>query len=341
MSRTPGSMIERPELPRDPEILAAGPESRSPDLLSELLLGMRLRGAEYRRIHVAPPFGLRFGAVPRSAHFHFVATGRAFLRGANGTVRELGPGAAAFLPHGEPHALLSCGDPSGACRDIGDFATAPLCDEVCEVDACSGPAAPEGATLLFSGRMEFELGGMQGLVRLMPGVMLVDALSERHPELLPILSAMEGEACRKRVGFAGILARLADVVATTVVRGWVECGGGGDVPGLVAALREPRLSRAIGAVHRDPGRDWTVAEMARESGTSRSVFAERFGAVLGMPPLRYVTELRMQLAAQWLAGEERLPLDALADRLGYASQAAFSRAFRRVTGASPGVTRRA
>ncbi|MFC0409689.1 AraC family transcriptional regulator [Roseomonas elaeocarpi] len=324
----PHSLTETPEMP------PLDQPAPSPDLMSELLLGMRLRGIQYRRIQARPPFGLGFGARPGYAHFHFLATGTATLRTADGTLHDLRSGTAAFLPHAEAHQLLSAAD--APVEDIANFSTAPLCDTVCAVDACTCPeAAPD--TILFSGCMEFELGGMQSLVRLMPALMLVDALDSRHPGLMPILAAMEHEACAARVGFAGILARLADVVAAVIVRGWVESGCG-TATGLVAALREPRLARAILALHRQPGRDWTVAELARESGTSRSVFAERFQATTGVPPLRYATELRMRLASQWLT-EDRLPIEAVAGRLGYSSQAAFSRAFKRITGVPPGASR--
>lgn len=179
---------------------------------------------------------------------------------------------------------------------------------------------------------------MQALGRLTPGLMLVDATGERYPGLPSILASMKGEICSGRVGFAGILARLAEVAAAMIVRGWVECGCD-NAAGLVTALQDPRLAHAILALHRQPGRDWTVAELAAQCHISRSVFAERFQATIGMPPLRYATELRMRLASQWLT-QDRLSIDAVAEQLGYTSQAAFSRAFKRVIGNPPGQTRR-
>ncbi|WP_286798755.1 helix-turn-helix domain-containing protein, partial [Pseudomonas sp. UBA4034] len=105
-----------------------------------------------------------------------------------------------------------------------------------------------------------------------------------------------------------------------------------------AALRDNRLAGALLALHQQPGRDWSVAELAAHCHTSRSVFADRFQATLGVPPLRYVTELRMRLASQWLT-LERLPIEEVAYRLGYTSQAAFSRAYKRITGQPPGASR--
>lgn len=185
--------------------------------------------------------------------------------------------------------------------------------------------------------MEFDLGGMHSLGKLMPRFMVADTKGQRYPGLVPILDSIKGEICAGRIGYAGILARLAEVAAAMIVRGWIECGCE-NAAGLVAALRDPRLARAILALHRQPGREWTVAELAAESHVSRSVFAQRFQSTIGVPPLRYATELRMRLASQWLS-DERLSIDTVAQRLGYTSQAAFSRAFKRINGQPPGASR--
>src|SRR5699024_9636485 len=265
------------------------------DLVSELLTGMRLHGLHYNRVQVAPPFGIRFGDAPRRAQFHFMARGPVYLRDAGGAMHTLQSGDAALLPRGGAHAVLS--GPDLPCRDITQFDAASLCSNVRDIAACEATRRREDARLFFSGCMEFDLGSMQSLVALMPEVMRVDTLLGRNPEILPILEAMEREACSRRAGFAGVLARLAEVVSASIVRGWVECGCG-DASGWIEALRDPRLGRVIAAVHRDPGRTWTVETMAAEMDTSRSVFAERFQNVTGTTPLRYVTELRMRLATQ-------------------------------------------
>jgi len=310
-------------------------EVSSSDLVSELLMGMRLVGLNYRRIQITPPFGIGFGSVPGRAQFHFVSRGPVFLRSPGGVVHEMRAGDAALLPRGGAHDLVS--DPDLPSREVAAFATAPLCQSVAAITACDAAACRTTDALIFSGCMRFDLGTMHPLVALMPEVMLVGTLLDRYPEILPMLEAMERETRGERAGFAGILARLADVVSAFIVRGWVECGCG-DASGWIAALRDPRLGRVIAALHRDPGRDWTLAELAAEMGSSRSVFAERFLAVTGVTPLRYLTELRMRLAAQWI-GRERMPIEHAAHRLGYGSPAAFSRAFKRVMGHPPGALR--
>ncbi|MBT2119296.1 AraC family transcriptional regulator [Dyella sp. LX-66] len=311
------------------------PSATPHDLASELLLGMRLVGVQYRRIEVSPPFGLAFGEEPGRAQFHFVARGPVFLRSPGGVIHRLDTSAAVLLPRGGAHHLLSSAQPEQPCRDIATLSATELCPTVrgcADIGVCHGER-----TLVFSGCMEFDLGGMQSLVAAMPEVMLVGTLLDSNPELRAMLDAMERESLAPRAGSAGILARLADVVSAFIVRGWVECGCG-DASGWVEALRDPRLGKVLVALHRDPGRHWTVAELAAQMDSSRSVFAERFLAVTGMTPLRYLTELRMRLAAQWLS-RDREPIESVAYKLGYGSLAAFSRAFKRVVGRPPGALR--
>jgi AraC-like DNA-binding protein len=308
----------------------------SSEFISELLTGMRLRGVQYRRVQTGPSFGFDLPECPGHAYFYYLAVGFAWLRHADGSRLLLNAGDAVLLPHGGAHQLVS--DAESACHPLEGFEATRLSDAVGGVDTCPSTHAVPSA-ILFHGRMEFDLGGMQGLAPLMPGHMRIDTSADTHAGLVPILDAMKREICSGRIGFAGILARLAEVAAAMTVRSWIECGCD-NAPGLVAALRDPRLARSILALHRDPGRDWTVEALAMEGGVSRSVFAERFQATIGMPPLRYATELRMRLAGRWL-GEERESIDSVAYRLGYSSQAAFSRAFKRVTGASPGSSRAA
>jgi AraC-like DNA-binding protein len=305
------------------------------DPVSELLMGMRLRGASYGRLQLTPPFGIRFPAGPE-ARFHFVARGNVLLRAAGETVRELGCGDAVLLPSGEPHEIVT--GPNVQIRDYDSYKMTPLCPDVAAVEACIKETSRENDALIFTGRMEFELDTLHPLVGLMPQVMSVGALIGRQPELMPLLDAMEREMSEERVGSAGILARLADVIAASIVRGWVECGCG-DATGWIEALRDPRLGRVIAALHREPGRNWTLAEMALEMGSSRSVFAKRFVEVTGMTPQRYVLALRMRLAEQWFR-RDKLAIDTAARRLGFGSQAAFARAFKRVVGEPPGHTRK-
>ncbi|MES5410091.1 AraC family transcriptional regulator, partial [Klebsiella pneumoniae] len=114
--------------------------------------------------------------------------------------------------------------------------------------------------------------------------------------------------------------------------------GCGNATGWVQVLRDPRLAKAIYAMHQRPGVNWKVEDLAREAGLSRSLFAERFLAATGTTPARYLTELRMRLAVQYITHEGQA-LEKVAFSLGYQSLAAFSRAFKRITGQPPGALR--
>ncbi|AIX50039.1 AraC family transcriptional regulator [Pantoea eucrina] len=311
--------------------------NRYKDLTSELLMGMRLYGVKYQRIALHAPFGLQYDDAPGRAQLHFVGRGTLLLRAASGTIYPLQAGDALLIPHGKAHALIS--DETAHCEPITTFNSKPICPSVCAInDAADADLCPaDSDVILFSACMAFELGGMQPLVHTMPDVMLVSTLLGQYPEIQPILDAMERETRQRKAGFAGILSRLADVVAAQIVRGWVEngCGAGS---GLVQALRDPRLSLAMAAMHRAPGENWTVERLARASGSSRSVFAARFQNATGMTPLRYLTELRMRLAKERIVDQGEA-VESVAFELGYGSLAAFSRAFKRITGTSPGALR--
>lgn len=312
----------------------AEPADRS-DAVTEVLLGMRLRGARYWRLRLSPPFGVNFDGGG-GARFHFVGQGEALVTVSGLPPRQVRAGGAVLIPRGHPHQILSA--PRVAARDFGSYTPEPRCQAFAEIRDCNASACRSTDTTILTGVMELDLVTMHPLVTLMPEAMAVDDLMERQPEMHAILAAMEIEMAEDRPGSAGILARLADVVAALIVRGWIECGCD-NASGVITALRDPRLARVLVALHKDPGREWSIPAMADLMGASRSVFSERFTTIVGVSPLRYVTDLRMRIAAGWLA-QEGSSVASVAHRLGYGSQAAFTRAFKRVIGTSPGNLRR-
>lgn len=177
------------------------------DLTSELLRGMRLSGVNYRRIETARPFGVGFSAVAGKAQFHFISRGPALLRMASGEQFTLESGDALFIPNGDGHALLS--DPQATVVNVAQLPSETVCSTVSCINAGDQPDCPERA-VIFSGCMDFELGGMQPLVKAMPEVMRVSSLLNTWPEIQPLLSAMERESLTRQAGYAGILARLAE-----------------------------------------------------------------------------------------------------------------------------------
>jgi AraC-like DNA-binding protein len=312
---------------RKPVMLSSSSNGGRPgDPLTEMLRGLRLDGVDYGRFQMKDPWGLFFPAQ-QAARFHFVAGRGCWLQTPAKEWIRFEPGDAVLLPRGTEHALASapnaCANPRGCCT------FQKVCDNISET---SGGGDGE-QTLLFSGSMTFNVDSLHPLLRMMPDLMPVHELAVNEPRIPDLLKTMACEVALDRVGAGGILARLADVVAASLIRSWVErgCGNGA---GWVAAARDPDIGRVLAAIHLNPSENWTVASLAKVMRASRSAFAERFTRVVGETPVRYVAQVRMHQARQWLV-RDRLRIGVVARRLAYDSEASFSRAFKRVMGVPP------
>jgi AraC-like DNA-binding protein len=296
------------------------------DSLTNMLRGLRLDGVEYCRLRLTAPWAFSFPAQ-QDAYFHFVAGKGCWLRSPGSEWTALSPGDAVLLPHGGAHALAST--PDDAPKPLPRGQCAALCGNI--LDFQSGDGDEE--YLLFFGSMRFNVDRLHPLMRMMPDLMRANELMRNEPTILHLLEAMSCEVAMNRVGAGGIVARLADVLAAQIIRCWVEHGCG-EATGWIAAVRNPQIGRVLAAIHARPDHDWPIAELAKVMGTSRSSFAGKFAAIVGDTPARYVAQVRMHQARQWLV-EDRARISEVAERLGYDSEAAFSRAFKRVIGMAP------
>jgi AraC-like DNA-binding protein len=174
---------------------------------------------------------------------------------------------------------------------------------------------------------------------LLPNVITVESWSSPELEWIQsTLRLMATEAKELRAGGETVITRLADILVIQAIRSWIAKDPAAQT-GWLGALQDPQIGRAIAAVHREPARPWTVATLADEVAMSRSAFAARFTELVGEPAMHYVARWRMRVALIWLK-EEDTPLSEMASRLGYESEAAFSRAFKRFLGFPPGAVRR-
>ena len=165
---------------------------------------------------------------------------------------------------------------------------------------------------------------------------------ERPAQAVPwldfTLKFIGSEAGSPLPGSDRIVGLLTDIIFVHTVRAWIM-GQADSAPGWLTALRDSAVGAALGHVHRAPGRRWTVESLGAEVGMSRSAFAARFSALVGEPPLRYITRWRMRLASTWLR-ESGMSLAEIAGRLNYQSEDPFKRAFKREIGTAPGAYRR-
>ncbi len=152
------------------------------------------------------------------------------------------------------------------------------------------------------------------------------------------LRAMAAEASELRPGGETVITRLADILVIHVIRSWIAQDPAAQT-GWLGALQDKQIGRVISRIHREPERAWSLESLASDAAMSRSAFAARFTELVGEPAMHYVTRWRMHLALTWLQ-EDNMPVGDLSRRLGYESEAAFNRAFKRHIGLPPGAARR-
>ena len=192
---------------------------------------------------------------------------------------------------------------------------------------------------MICGAVRFDHPAAHQLVRLLPRLICIKAWGSPQMEWIQsTLHLMATEARELRPGGETIITRLADILVIQTIRSWMAEDPLAQT-GWLGALQDKQIGYAILLIQRDPARAWTVASLADEVAMSRSAFAARFKELVGEPPMQYITRWRMNVALTWLKGED-VSLGDLANRLGYQSEAAFSRAFKRFIGVSPGAARR-
>jgi AraC-like DNA-binding protein len=308
------------------------PPQSPADLLSEVLQDLRLAHASYGRSELTAPFGIEI-PFKEGVRFHFVAEGGCWiLSDACGPIR-LDAGDVVLLPHGTAHVMA----------DHPDRPALPLADVGPELVGDANYRIAHGGggsrSLIVCCTIGFDGPTANPLLEMLPPVLLVRGAEAGDPMLPRLLEMMADEVAARRIGSATIMARLADIVMTAIVRSWLERQPTSNVSGWLAGVRDPQIGLALARIHRDPGHPWTVEGLAAAAGMSRSSFAERFTQLLDVPPGRYLLQWRMRLAAAWLRSESMTVAEAAA-QLGYDSDAAFSRAFKRVMGAPPAAARR-
>src|SRR5215207_7083559 len=303
------------------------------DPLGEALHAVRMDGAFYCRSELTAPWGLTLPAMEGYVWFHVVTAGGLRLEAPEGDPVWLRPGDLALVPHGAGHALRS--EPRAPAPGILSLEREEVSARY-EVLRHGGGGAPTG---LVCGAVRLGHPAARRLVAALPTILHVEAAQTLASGWMDgTLRLMAAEARELRPGGEAVITRLADILVIQTLRAWIERDPAAR-RGWLGALRDRHVGRALALIHREPARDWTVAALARELAMSRSAFAARFTALVGEPAMQYVTRWRMYLAHDALTGGDATVAE-LADRLGYRSEAAFARAFKRVIGSPPGAVRR-
>lgn len=190
-------------------------------------------------------------------------------------------------------------------------------------------------TTIVCGSLSFDRASVKPITQLLPTFILSKAEQSRTLALHNTVQALAAEMAEPTPGSEAVATRLAEILVIQVLRAHIASGVEWRNKGWLRAIFDPQLGAALSAVHERVNAPWTVESLAEEAGMSRSAFAARFKELLGQTPLEYVTEWRMQKAMQLLQERDKKLID-VARAVGYESDAAFSKAFKRVVGASPG-----
>lgn len=265
--------------------------------------------------------------------FHFLLDGKLKLKLAEGRPRTCVPGDLILLPRNDPHRLGTDLNlpPLRAEREIrraGD-------DEMPHLDYGDGP---EVLSRFVCG---FLATGMRGhpLLEALPPLLVTSVRGRPSAEWVESSFRYAArEHAARRSGSDDVLGRLSELLFGEAVSEHIS-DLPGDATGWLAALRDPLLARALHALHARPAHPWTSGDLAKEACLSRSAFADRFTAAVGMPPMSYLTRWRMLLAGQRLR-ESSDTIAQVAEAVGYESESTFSRAFTREMGVAPGAWRK-
>jgi AraC-like DNA-binding protein len=324
----PRSFADRPEASR-----------YAYDVLTEMLRTLRLTGSVFLNASFSAPFGVvspkQYDERTPMAHlrhvsiFHLIATGACTIEIATGERRTVSAGDILLLPFADAHKFWN-----------GDFVDMAFGPDLMRPGPVKGMwtvnhGGGGETTRMVCGYIESSEFLFAPVFRSLP-TLLIDRTGDDKVSAL-ITSTVREILLLADAAIPGselMLGRLMESLFVEVVRRYAERLPA-SAKGWFAALNDPIVGRALQSVHGASARRWTLDDLAREAGTSRTVLAERFNTVLGQAPIEYVTSWRMQLAAERIHNSKD-SLATIAADVGYESEAAFNRAFKRVTGVTPG-----
>jgi AraC-like DNA-binding protein len=333
------------------------PSTMQPDPLSDVLRTVRLTGSLFFLWHVSWPYvtpvpsGKLFAPIvlpgaQQIISYHIVTHGSCWGALIGEAPVRLEAGDILLIPHGDAYVISSAAQTCAAAPDMEPsmqfFRHMARGELPFVVEEGGGGKA---STRLICGFLGSDVRPFNPLLGTLPRLVHVRAPADpARDRLQTLVDYTLAEARQLRPGGQCVLVRLSELMFVEVVRRWLaqgeaNAGAGPAASDWLAGLRDPVVGRALMQLHRRPAYAWTLERLAAEVGVSRSRLAEAFTRFVGQPPMQYLTQWRLQLAARMLTDGPK-KVSAVARDVGYQSEASFSRAFKRFVGASPAQWRR-
>lgn len=303
------------------------------DVLSDVLRSLRLSGSAYFCRDLPVPWGMDEVASTQGI-FHAVVRGTAYYQlEAESTPTALSSGDILVLPAGAAHWLSD--HPDSRRRHAPD-----VLPSLIEGGSPFGEGEAQGervqSTTLMCGHFEYDQLMSHSLLNSLPDALVIRAESQtRGGWLAMAIAQLAAESQQPSHGTCLMVDRLTEIMLIEVLRSWAAEGASP----FLQALQHPRISRALEAIHEQPGHNWTLESLALKAGYSRSAFSQHFSQLLNESPLGYLTQWRMEKAKELLR-DSKSSILAVALEVGYASEAAFNKAFKRTLQQTPGQFRK-
>lgn len=294
-------------------------------MVSDAISAVHLGHPRFHRVRTSGSWCARLDPYD-GAGFYVVLKGNCWLRTDGGAPVSLGVGDAVLLPHGAGHVIAD------SPVDAAVVAQKPVPFEQWLAEAGPRARPDRNGTELLCGTYWLDCSSMHPLMAELPEVVHLPSRVGSHPELRSAIDLLAGELDEVRPGSCVALPNLVDLLLVYMIRSWMTETTSGSWPG---ALGDPVTALALRAMHSTPAAQWSNDRLAAEAGVSRSTLARRFTALVGRPPMAYLTWWRVILAATLLRDTEGT-LATIAGHVGYGSPYALSHAFEREFGTTPG-----
>jgi len=324
----------------------------SQDTLSEVLRNVRLRGALFYHVYCGPSWAAEVpraceianAVIPGAEHvieYHLVAKGGGWAAVAGEPPVRMHEGDVVMFPQGDAHVMSSAPGMHGEKADVEwYYATRHYPRPIgmyAGMSPSPGDRADDAPTALVCGFLGCDLHPFNPLIGTLPRMLVIPARAEREWIARTILQAVE-ESESRRPGSEAVLERMSEMMFVDAVRHHLDALPDG-ASGWLAGLRDRFVGKALMLLHTRPAEPWTIEGLAEAVGLSRSALHERFVSLVGQPPIHYLTQWRMQLSTRLLR-ETHATVTSIALDVGYDSEAAFTRAFKRIVGEPPARWRR-